>query len=289
MATYESPGEATDDASDARPPVTMTDGDCVEFLQWALPKMRMRWPGFRKVRGQVCKRIMRRMVALGLPSVSDYRAHLETHPAEWNLLSSLCRVTISRFYRDRAVFDYMATVVLPSLAKRAQTHVRCWSVGCASGEEAYTVQLLWMRHVAPATVGKTLHVLGTDADPILLERANRAVYPASSLKSLASDLVAVAFERSGDTYVLNARFKEDVEFEERDIRSSMPPGPFDLILCRNLVFTYFEEALQREILQRLVARLRGGGVLVTGAHETVPPNDCGLAVEARAVYAKTRG
>ena len=74
------------DTAKRHAPTVMTDRDCVEFLQWALPKMRMRWPGFRKVRRQVCKRAARRMLTLGLPSLRGYRAHLEAHPEEWRSL-----------------------------------------------------------------------------------------------------------------------------------------------------------------------------------------------------------
>ena len=98
----------------------MNDLDCVQFLQWALPMMRMRWPGFRKVRRQVCKRVDRRLRRLGLVDVTAYRAYLDDHPDEWSQLDQLCRIPISRFYRDRGVFDLLRDDVLPSLAAAAR-------------------------------------------------------------------------------------------------------------------------------------------------------------------------
>ena len=266
----------------------MTDRECIEFLKWALPRMRMRWPGFRKVRGQVCKRISRRIATLDLPGVAAYRSHLESNTGEWKALVLLCRVTISRFYRDRGVFDHISKVVLPRLAERVKSDVRCWSAGCASAEEAYTMQIIWELRAAPSMIGKNLLVLGTDFDPIMLERASKAEYHASALKDLPPDLTEQAFEQSGDIYALRARFKENVCFEKGDIRDSMPEGPFDIVLCRNLVFTYFEEALQREILLELLARLRLGGVLVTGTHESLPAGDFGLTTEAPSIYERVR-
>lgn len=100
----------------------MRDEACVRFLQWCLPPLRKRWPGFRKVRGQVCKRIDRRLRQLGLAGPDPYRAYLETHPEEWAVLDGLCRVTISRFYRDRDVFDVLGEEVLPTLAEAARRH-----------------------------------------------------------------------------------------------------------------------------------------------------------------------
>jgi chemotaxis protein methyltransferase CheR len=83
----------------------MNDREGVEFLQWCLPRLKLRWPGFRKVRRQVYKRIDRRVKELGMPSVGAYRAYLEDHSDEWAVLDALCRIFISRFYRDKAVFE----------------------------------------------------------------------------------------------------------------------------------------------------------------------------------------
>jgi chemotaxis protein methyltransferase CheR len=260
------------------------DRACITFLQWALPRMRMRWPGFRKVRGQVCKRISRRIADLGLSDPAAYRTYLESNEDEWRTLDSLCRITISRFYRDRGVFDNLSDIVLPRLAKRARADVWCWSAGCASGEEAYTVRILWELRVAPFAQGKKLHMIGTDSDPVVLERARAAAYPASALEDLPPDLAEKAFERMGKTFALRPRFKEDIHFEGMDIRESMPEGPFDIILCRNLVFTYFEEALQREILRELSGRIEKGGVLVIGTHESLPEGDYGLEPGLPAMY-----
>ncbi len=87
--------------------VTITDADGVQFLQWCLSRLRLRWPGFRKVRRQVYKRLHRRLQELGLSSVAEYRSYLEEHPTEWAALDALCWIPISRFYRDKGVFQYV--------------------------------------------------------------------------------------------------------------------------------------------------------------------------------------
>src|SRR5208337_5393611 len=106
-----------------------------------------RWEGFRKVRGQVCKRIDRRLHERGLADISEYQTFLHNQTDEWAVLDSLCRVTISRFYRDREVFRFLDREVLKTLAEsamaRGEKEVRCWSIGCASGEEPYTLAILW--------------------------------------------------------------------------------------------------------------------------------------------------
>jgi chemotaxis protein methyltransferase CheR len=236
----------------------MKDADCTAFLQWALPQMRMRWRGFRKVRRQVCRRISRRMQELG---TTDYRAWLEDHPDEWTVLDGLCRITISRFYRDKGIFDTLLHEVLPSLIDNP---VHIWCAGCASGEEPYTVRLLWDLGLSPEN--GQLSIVATDSDPKMLERARRGVYPAGNLKDLPAEWMQKAFEPQGDEFRLKDRHK-DVEFLVQDVRHETPQGPFDIVLCRNLVFTYYDESLQAEIQQRILRTIRPGGYMVTGKHE----------------------
>jgi chemotaxis protein methyltransferase CheR len=92
------------------------DRDCTAFLQWALPQRDLRWPGFRKVRRQVCKRLKRRIRELGLGDLAAYRSRLEADPAEWRAFDECCHITISRFFRDRGVFEVLRTYVLPDIA-----------------------------------------------------------------------------------------------------------------------------------------------------------------------------
>jgi len=151
---------------------------CIAFLQWALPRLSLSWRGFRKVRSQVCKRIRRRMQSLGLEDFAAYRDHLERHPQEGAMLDCFCRITISRFYRDRNVFGVLRECVLPRLAQRAEQErrdVTCWSAGCASGEEVYTLRIVWDLSLADAHRGVALALLGTDVDETMLARASAGV------------------------------------------------------------------------------------------------------------------
>jgi len=231
----------------------------------------MRWVGFRKVRRQVCKRISRRLDDLGLDDAQSYRSYLTSHDEEWEVLGSLCRVTISRFYRDRGVFDALRSGVLPRLAQAAAARgdrcVRCWSAGCASGEEPYTLVMLWRPERAPSF---TLDVTATDSDEGLLERARSGRYNKSSLRDLPDDLQTAAFTKEGGQYVIKDEFKCAVRFERRDVCGEPPAGPFDLILCRNLAFTYFDDDGQRVVLDVVRRVLNRGGVLVVGVHERLP-------------------
>ena len=252
----------------------MSDPELVAFLRWALPRLGLRWPGYRKVRARVRKKLNERLRALGLSDIAAYRDRLEAQPEEWAVLDELCRISISRFHRDRDIFDHLRRVVLPGLAERASERgaeaVRCWSAGCASGEEPYTLRFLWEREL-PAERGRVpLRVVATDVDERLLERAREGRYPASSLKELPRELLGTAFVRDGEQFRLRDELRVGVEFYRQDIREVMPAGPFDLVLCRNLAFIYFEEEGRREVVRGIDERLVAGGYLVLGAHESLP-------------------
>jgi len=258
----------------------MKDRDCIEFLQSSLPRLRMRWQGFRKVRGQVCKRIDRRMRELGLENIAAYCSFLENSADEWAVLDSFCRVTISRFYRDREVFRFLEQVVLVKLSGDAialgDKELRCWSIGCASGEEPYTLAVLWDlgtgRHFPPIKI----RILATDADENMIERAREGCYASSSLAGLPLEWTARAFVRRGELYCIKDEERESVSFHMQDIRKAEPEEMFHLILCRNLAFTYFDEELQQEVLVRLRDKLHARGFLVVGSHERLPSDTAGF-------------
>src|SRR5947209_7509623 len=142
----------------------MTDADCITFLQWALPRLEMRWAGFRRVRHQVCKRLKRRIATLGLEGFAGYRERLEADPREWQAVVACCRILTSRFFRGQCVFAALRRHVLPEIGARAQRErraARCWCAGCAAGEEPYTVKILW-HGTRRATAPGALSVIATD-------------------------------------------------------------------------------------------------------------------------------
>lgn len=252
----------------------MKDADCITFLQWALPRLGLHWPGFRKVRRQVCKRIERRARQLGFVDAAEYRRYLEAHAAEWDTLAALCTVSISRFFRDRSVFDCLGANVLPVLAnaaiERRAAYLECWSVGCASGEETYSLAILWQIMLQARFPGVDLRVLGTDIDARLIERAQTGCYPASSLNELTAAWREQAFEWCTGQYCLRAEYRRGVEFQVQDLLQTLPQRTFDLILCRNLPFTYYGAALAQASRDRIASRLRPGGALAIGSRETLP-------------------
>jgi chemotaxis protein methyltransferase CheR len=252
----------------------MTDAEYVTLLQWATPRLGLRWAGYRDVRGQVCKRIRRRIGQLGLGDAAAYRARLEAQPEEWAVLEGLCVVTISRFYRDRGVWDTLRQAVLPAVADAAiaagDEELRVWSLGCASGEEPYTLSIAWVLDLAHRYPGLRLRILATDVDEHVLRRARVAEYAAGSLRELPAGWVDQAFEPHGERFLLRPHVRASTETRRMDVRRELPNETFRVILCRNVAFTYFAEPLQQETLARICTRLSDGGALVLGRHEQPP-------------------
>jgi chemotaxis protein methyltransferase CheR len=222
---------------------------------------------------------------LGLKELVEYRTLLESDASEWRQLDGLCRISISRFYRDRGVWRCLERELLPHLmaqaSARGETRLRSWSAGCASGEEPYTLALMFTLGDAPMRCEP--EILATDTDPHLLVRARRGCYPGSSLRELPVKWRA-AFDRSGDEYCLSQEYRSPVRFLAQDIRQDFADGHFDLVLCRNLVFTYFQTPLQVVIAGRLAEVLAPGGLLLLGSHESLPAAVPGLKQERSWLY-----
>jgi chemotaxis protein methyltransferase CheR len=113
-------------------------------------------------------------------------------------------------------------------------------------------------------------LIATDNDPNMLGRARRGCYSASSLKELPQQWLSAAFTTCDGLFHVKPEFRGNVQWRLQDIRRELPPERFQLILCRHLAFTYFDEPLQRQTLDRLVGKLTLGGILVTGKQEPLP-------------------
>jgi chemotaxis protein methyltransferase CheR len=246
------------------------DGECGELIRWAAAELGLRAEGFRRVGRQVCKRLHRRMAELGVARAA-YQQLVATDALERARLEEICRVHVSRFHRDRAVFEGLRERVLPALADRAAGGVlRIWSAGCAAGEEPYTLALLWHLALAARFPDRRLEVVATDADPASIERARLACYPRSSLKELPADWQRTAFVQREGRACLRPELHAGVELRCEDLRLTAPAGVFALILCRNLAFTYFDQPTQRSVARRLTSALAPGGALLIGARERLP-------------------
>jgi chemotaxis protein methyltransferase CheR len=240
-----------------------------EFLRTALPALGLRWRRFRS--GTIRRRIGGRLQELGFSSLAGYRSHLLAHPEEQRFLTDQLTVTISRFWRNRFVFDSLARMWLPALLARLEPResLRVWSAGCACGEEPYSLLLLWEEYFAAS--GHALRLVATDANRRCLHRAREGRYPASSLRELPPDLRRRYFVNEGGDSVINPEFRARVVWLEHNLFWDSPFPDNHLILCRNLAYTYFTEPVQQEMTRRFHQALLPGGLLVIGRKDQLPP------------------
>jgi chemotaxis protein methyltransferase CheR len=227
------------------------------------------------------------MAELGIRDLGGYRAHLEATKDEWAVLGQFCRIPISRFHRDRAVFACLRSEILPERAEAARRagrpNVRIWSAGCASGEEPYTIAILWNLEIATTHPGVGLELLATDIDATMIARAERGCYGGGSLRELPTTLREAAFDHDGDFCVRDA-IRKGLTFRRQDMREIMPNGPLDIVLCRNSAFTYFDEPTQCAVGARIVERLGEGGLLVVGTHEAPRVSLEGVSLRAPCIF-----
>ena len=239
-----------------------------QFLKEISPLFGLQWRRFQK-RG-IRRRIEHRLVELGSASLEEYSRKIKEDPQERHHLSKILTVTISRFFRDQEVFNTIETFVFPALLEENPTKLRLWSIGCASGEEPYSLSLLWKARFEKDWPQIHFSILATDIDESLLKRAMEGQYKKSSLREVPEDILAKSFRAEGDAFLLDKRVAERVEFQKHDILREDPFPRMDLVFCRNVAFTYFSRETQIEILKKIFVCLKEEGYVVIGSDESIP-------------------
>ena len=238
-----------------------------DFLRQVAPLLGLQWRLFR--RGGIKRKIERRITEVELSDVGDYLSRVKADPEEQAVLSQILRVTISRFFRDRKVFDALATFVFPKILRK-QDHLRIWSIGCASGEEPYSLSILLKETAGRLWPRIDPYLLATDISGSLLARAREGKYKKSSLKEVPEKILQDYFRADQGSYRLDPVIRESVEFDRHDILHDKPFLGMDVVFCRNLAFTYFSKESQMGILKKIAGSLQEEGYLVLGKEETLP-------------------
>jgi chemotaxis protein methyltransferase CheR len=237
------------------------------------------WSGFRKVRKGVKKRVRRHMQAVGCTGMDAYLDLLRQHPEARAECQRCLTVTISRFFRDRKLWDHLQARTLPGLIKRFPERLTAWSAGCANGEEPCTLSMTWENLAATLPSAPALDILATDAEPPCILRAETGRYPQSSFREMPEDLGSRWFhkERGGRWWQIDARLRQRVRLQVHQLLDDPPAGPFHMILLRNNLLTYYQGPAMIAALERIAATLPKGGVLIVGSHEQPPHLGIALA------------
>ncbi len=239
-----------------------------EFLKEATPLFGLQWRPFKR-RG-IRRKIERRMAQIGLLGYEEYLLRVKTDPTEKIYLSKILTITISRFFRDKEVFQTIETSLLPAILKKGERNLNIWSIGCASGEEPYTLFILWKEKFERFWPHLQISILATDLNEDLLKRAKEGRYRLSSLKEVPQGILSRYFKKDNGLYAIAPAIKQGVKFLKHDLINEDPFYEMDLVLCRNLAFTYFLKKCQEEVLKKIALSLKGGGYLVIGKDESLP-------------------
>jgi chemotaxis protein methyltransferase CheR len=167
-----------------------------------LRHMKYSWQGFRKVRKGVKKRVARHMQEIGCRDMDAYLQRISVDKAVRAECERVMTVSISRFFRDRRMWEILETRILPDLVTRDGASVSVWFAGCAGGEEVYSFRILWDNFTAGYKPAPQLRLIATDRNPANLERAKIGCYPGGSLREVDETLKAKWFSRKKKTSTL---------------------------------------------------------------------------------------
>ena len=222
-------------------------------------------------RPTITRRLQRRMAAVGVTTLSDYVRYVARNPTEYDRLASGFLIKVTEFFRDPDLFDYLRDEIVPRIVRDAterDREIRVWSAGCATGEEAYSLAILFAEALGETLGRFNLRVFATDLDAEAVNFARRGIYSRSAVSNLPPQLLERYFHRIGDEYEIRKNVRALTVFGQHDLAQRAPFPRIDLAVTRN-VLIYFTPELQRRALQLFAFSLRDGGTLVLGKAESV--------------------
>ena len=220
------------------------------------------------------RRLAVRMHACKVETFAQYADHLAEDAAEYDRLLDALTINVTKFYRNADTWNRLATTVVPELLGRGRRMLRCWSAGCASGEEPYTLAALLLDQArrTGTTAGPPAWIDATDFDIASLRRAGDGRYAMNAFEEMPDALTTRYFHgdpEHPETLVVSDELRRLVRFSRHDVTKDPPPNPpYDLILFRNVVI-YFDRSTQEQVFARMADSLATGGAFILGKVETL--------------------
>lgn len=220
-------------------------------------------------RTTVLRRIERRMVVTHNSNLGEYVKFLGTDDEEANILVKEILIGVTNFFRDPSFFESLKQNAVYNIVKRTgpKEPIRVWSAGCSTGEEAYSLAILFREVMDELNVQRDLKIFATDVDTKAIEQAGKGVFSDSILDDVSGDRLAKFFTKKNDQYVISKEIRRMIIFAPHNMLSDPPFGKLDLISCRN-VMIYFQPVLQRSLFAIFHSALKDGGYLFLGKSET---------------------
>jgi two-component system, chemotaxis family, CheB/CheR fusion protein len=221
-------------------------------------------------RATLLRRIRRRMAIAGTKEISDYIDILGADPRELDLLANDLLIHVTSFFRDPAAFEALAKMVVPELVRQQPdgSPIRVWVPGCSTGEEAYSVAMLFFEEFAAAQRSLKLQVFASDVSPDAIAHARNGLYPEAIKADVSDARLTRFFTRENEGFRVSRDLRDSIVFTVQDLLSDPPFSHLALICCRNLLI-YLQPNEQEKVLALFHFALREGGFLFLGASETI--------------------
>ncbi len=222
---------------------------------------------------------LRRRIVVGMhdAEVESFCAFLDflnKNPQQYDRLLDKITINVSEFFRNPKAFKAIREKVIPVLIERKEQmgsyNIRIWSSGCATGEEPYSLAILFQEALQELNKKFKINIIATDIDREALRKAKLGVFEKKSLRELTSSQIDDYFdkEKDKDKYSIKTKIKARVKFMIHNMISDEPPSVIDLILCRN-VLIYFNKALQEKVFANFYKSLVALGFIVVGKTESL--------------------
>jgi two-component system CheB/CheR fusion protein len=224
--------------------------------------------------GTLTRRIERRMTMAGVSDADRYVEKLKTDAAELDSLAQDLLINVTQFFRDADTFEVLAESVIPEMvAKHPDDRpLRVWVPGCSTGEEVYSLAILFLEAIGAARRQIKLQIFASDIDTHAFAFARAGVYGREIELQVSPERLARFFTREDDTYRVVPELRDVIVFTVQDLLVDPPFSRLDLISCRN-VLIYLRAEAQEQILSLFHFALQVGGVLILGRSETVAQGD----------------
>jgi two-component system CheB/CheR fusion protein len=199
-----------------------------------------------------------------------YRSHLQEHPDEFTHLFDTILINVTSFFRDAAAWEYVASEIVPRVVEsRAPSDpIRVWSTGCSTGEEAYTLAILFAEAAGDDVLKQRVKIYATDVDEDALTGGRAAAYTSAQLEPVPEELRAKYFELQNGGYAFRSDLRRSVIFGRHDLVQDPPISRIDLLVSRNTLM-YFDAEAQQRILGNFHFALRDDGYLFLGKSEVL--------------------
>ena len=220
-------------------------------------------------RSTILRRIERRLMVTHASTLAEYAEALEDNPDEVQTLTKEILIGVTSFFRDAEFFEVLKDKVIRTIVKNAQPDepIRVWSAGCSTGEEAYSIAILFREVLEEMKLRRDIKIFATDIDVRAIERAGKGIFSEGIADDVSPERLARFFVKHDGTYHISKEIRQMVIFAPHNMLSDPPFGKLDLISCRN-VMIYFQPVLQRSLFAIFHSALKNGGYLFLGKSET---------------------